>query len=79
MVSWSPDPDPEVERVATVDSMTKFGAGDDNLEDLYAGVDSLVDITTKAHAGGNAVDEDDPLAEFEAWVASGAVIIVDKL
>lgn len=59
--------------------MTKYGAGDDNLEDLYAGVDSLVDATTKAHVRGNTVEEDDPLAEFEAWVASGAVIIVDKL
>ena len=34
-------------------------------------------------AGGlttNGVDEDDdPLVEFEAWIASGAVQIVDKL
>jgi len=59
--------------------MTKSGAGHDNLEALYAGADSLVGVTTKGHTGNNAVEEDDPLAEFEAWVASGAVIIVDKL
>jgi len=57
------------------DSTTKYDAGHGNLEDLYAGVDSLADATTDSHA----VEEDDPLAEFEAWVASGAVIIVDKL
>jgi len=59
--------------------MTKYGAGRDNLEALYADVDYLVGATTKGDAGGNAVEEDDPLAEFEAWIASGAVIIVDKL
>ena len=59
--------------------MAEHGAGHDNLEALYAGVDSGVVATTKDHAGSNAVEEDDPLAEFEAWVASGAVIIVDKL
>ena len=76
---WSPSPGPEVEEVAAVGSVTKYGTGHDNLEALYAGVDSLVGATTKGHVGSDAVEEDDPLAEFEAWVASGAVIIVDKL
>jgi len=76
---WSPGPGPEVEEATTVDSVTKPGAGDDDLEDFYAGVDSLVDTTTNGHAGSNVVEEDDPLAEFEAWIASGAVQIVDKL
>lgn len=73
---WSHGPD--LEEVATVGSATKSGVGYDNLEDLYAGVDSLVDTTTEAHAERNVVEED-PLAEFEAWIASGAVQIVDKL
>jgi hypothetical protein len=38
----------------------------------------LVD-TEKGHVGSNVVEEDDPLAEFEAWIASGAVQIVEKL
>jgi hypothetical protein len=38
----------------------------------------LVD-TDKGRAKGTVVEEDDPLAEFEAWLASGAVQIVDKL
>jgi hypothetical protein len=75
---WSPGPGPEVEQVAAVDG-TKSGAGHDDLEEIYAGVDSLVDTTAKSHAGSNVIEEDDPLAEFEAWLASGAVQIVDKL
>ena len=73
---WSPGPGPEM--AATVGSVTRPGAGHDNLEDLYAGMDSLVD-TTAGHAESNTVEEEDPLAEFEAWIASGAVQIVDKL
>jgi hypothetical protein len=68
-----------LKRLLLLTRVTKSGAGHDNLEDIYAGVDSLVDTTDKGHAGSNVVEEDDPLAEFEAWVASGAVIIVDKL
>ena len=77
---WSPGPGPgpEVEDVVTVDSGMKSGAGHDDLEDFYAGADSLLETTAKEHAG-NVVEEDDPLAEFEAWIASGAVQIVDKL
>jgi len=74
----SPGPGLEV-REPIADSVTRFGDGDDNLEGIYAGVDSLLDATAKDHAGSNVVDEDDPLAEFEAWIASGAVQIVDKL
>jgi len=55
------------------------GVGNDDLEDVYAGVDYLLDTTAKGHGGNNVVEEDDPLAEFEAWIASGAVQIVDKL
>jgi len=51
----------------------------ENLEDVYAGADSLLDTTAEEHAGNVVVEEDDPLAEFEAWIASGAVQIVDKL
>lgn len=55
------------------------GAGYGDLEDVYAGVDSLLDTTTREHTGKIVVEEDDPLAEFEAWIASGAVQIVDRL
>jgi len=76
---WSPGPGPEVEDAATVDSGMQSGAEYDNLKDVYAGVDSLLDTTAKEHTGNIVIEEDDPLAEFEAWVASGAVQIVDKL
>ena len=74
----SPSPGPKVGVVATADLGMEFGAEHDNLEEIYAGIDSMVD-TTKGHAGDAIIDEDDPLAEFEAWIASGAVQIVDKL
>ena len=79
---WSPGPDSEVEEGVIVDSGMQHGADHDSLEDVYAGVDSLLDTTANGHAhhaGNNVVEEDDPLAEFEAWIASGAVLIVDKL
>ena len=57
----------------------RSGAERDSLKDAYAGVDSLLDTTAKEYAGNVVIEEDDPLAEFEAWVASGAVHIVDKL
>lgn len=74
---WSLDPGPEGGEVGS--SATKSNDMDDNLEDIYAGVESLVDATTMDHTGSKVVEEDDPLAEFEAWIASGAVQIVDKL
>ena len=76
---WSPGPGPEVEDGATVSSAMQSGTGHDDLEDVYAGVDSLLDATAKEHVGNALVEEDDPLAEFEAWIASGAVQIVDEL
>jgi len=57
----------------------RSGTEHDNLKGVYAGVDSLLDTTAKEHTGNVVIEEDDPLAEFEAWVASGAVHIVDKL
>lgn len=56
----------------------KSDSGHDSLEDIYAGIDSLVD-NTRDHRGSTVIEEDDPLAEFEAWIASGRVQIVDKL
>lgn len=76
---WSPGPGPKVEGGVTVDSAMQSGAGHDDLEDVYVGVDSLLDTIAKEHAEDALVEEDDPLAEFEAWIASGAVQIVDKL
>lgn len=76
---WSPGPGPAVEDPVTVDSGMRSGAGYDNLKDVYAGADSLLDTTAKEHTGNVVIEEDDPLAEFEAWLASGAVHIVDKL
>lgn len=79
---WSPGPGSEVEEVVIVDSGMQPGADHDNLEDVYVGVDSLLDTTANGHAhhaGNNVVEDDDPLAQFEAWIASGAVLIVDKL
>ena len=73
---WSPGSGHGVEE--TVYSGMKSGAGRDNLEGSYAGADSLLDAATEDYTGDNVV-EDDPLAEFEAWIASGAVEIVDKL
>jgi len=75
---WSTGPGPEVKEAVTIDSVARPGAIDNHLEDSYAGADSLVDATAREHIGSN-VEEDDPLAEFEAWIASGAVHIVDKL
>ena len=69
---------PKIKVTGTVGLGTESGAKHDNLEEIYAGMDSPVD-TTKGHAGGTVAEEDDPLAEFEAWIASGAVQIVDKL
>ena len=74
---WSSSPGTNVKEAASVDSRAS-GARHDNLEDIYAGIDSLVDIN-KDHTKGTTAEEDDPLAEFEAWLASGAVEIVDKL
>ena len=71
-------PGPEAGAVATVGSESKSGVGHDQLEDLCASIDPLVD-TDKGHVESNVVEEDDPLAEFEAWIASGAVQIVEKL
>lgn len=76
LAMWSPGPVP-CEATAAVDSRTS-GAGHDNLEDIYADIDSLIDID-KDRALGTVIEEDDPLAEFEAWLASGAVEIVEKL
>ena len=75
-MTWSLGPD--VDAVAAVDPGTKSGAGHDNLEEIYADIDSLVD-TTEDRKRNSVAYEDDPLAEFEAWIASGAVQIVDKL
>ena len=74
----SPGPGP-VEEAVAVDSGVPSGAGNDDMEDVHAGVDSLLDTTAKDRAGNDVVEEDDPLAEFEAWLTSGAVQIVDKL
>lgn len=74
---WSSALGPKVKEAVTVDSQTPV-VRHDNLEDIYAGTDSLVD-THKDYAEGTVVEEDDPLAEFEAWLTSGAVQIVDKL
>lgn len=76
---WSPGLGPEVEDAITVDSGMQSVVEHDNLEDVHAGADSLLDATAQKHAGNVVVEEDDPLAEFEAWIASGAVQIVDKL
>jgi hypothetical protein len=70
-------PGPGIEGTVTVNSGMQRGAEHDNLEDVYAGADSFLDTTAKEDTGD--VVEDDPLAEFEAWIASGAVQIVDKL
>ena len=77
MAICSPGPDPTVKGAAIIDSRTP-GARHDSLEDTYAGIDYLVDVD-KGYSTGTVVEEDDPLAEFEAWLASGAVEIVDKL
>ena len=74
--TWSPTPGPNVE-ADTFDSQTS-GAKRDDLEDVYAGIDSLADADD-GYAKGTVVEEDDPLVEFEAWLASGAVQIVEKL
>lgn len=77
MAIYSPGLSPTAKEAATVDSRT-FGVRHDDLEDIYAGIDSLAD-TDKGHSKDTVAEEDDPLAEFEAWLASGAVEIVDKL
>ena len=56
----------------------KSGVRHDDLEN-HVGEDSLVDAASQDHTESNIIEEDDPLAEFEAWLASGAVQIVDKL
>lgn len=55
----------------------KSGVRHDDLEN-HVGEDSLVDAASQDHTESNIIEED-PLAEFEAWLASGAVQIVDKL
>lgn len=74
---WSPSPDSKVKGTAGVNLRTS-GVRHENLEDICAGIDSLAD-TDQDYVKGSVVEEDDPLAEFEAWLASGAVEIVDKL
>lgn len=77
MAIWSPGPGGKVNEAAPVDSRTS-DTRYENLEDIYVGIDSLMD--TDMDRAKRAVDEeDDPLAEFEAWLVSGAVQIVDKL
>lgn len=56
----------------------KSGVRHNDLEN-HVGEDSLVDAASQDHTESNIIEEDDPLAEFEAWLASGAVQIVDKL
>ena len=72
---WSPGLGPGV---TVVGSVTGSGTVHDSLEGI-SGVDSLAGISAKEHTGSDVVEEEDPLAEFEAWIASGAVQIVDKL